>query len=475
MKNFTFISPHFIVFFGALCLSLPLNAQECRTGGCAITANQYPSATQSTSSSTFVTVSTAIYAGEWQRYSVTSGNSYEWSLCSTDGGSASYDSQLTLYQDNGTTTICYSDDVCGDDAKIGWTATFTGFVRTQVNQYNCATNSISTTLVWRQSGTSITNDNCSGATNLTPTAGVFTNPGSQNSAGATSSGVAIPLCSGYTSSSALDVWYKFTTDPTGGDATVTVVGGSGFDPVVQCLSGSCASPSNISCVDLTTGGGTEVLSLTGLSASTTYFLRVYGWAGGTGTFTLNVAGTALPLELSAFTGSTEPACNRLKWETLSEKNVQYHIVERSVDGTHWTEVGRKAGQTESHTSLKYELEDRTPPAKAYYRLRSVDFDGQENLSNTIVLTRKGDHFAITAAFPSPANDQVTVQFASLTEENVRIAVMDLNGRLVLEQRFDAQNGINEVPLQIGSLQSGVYLVRISNATTEAEPVRIVKE
>lgn len=183
----------------------------------------------------------------------------------------------------------------------------------------------------------------------------------------------------------------------------------------------------------------------------------------------------LPLELKSFTGKAESSSNMLQWETLSEKNVQYHIVERSVDGTHWTEVGRKAGQTESHTSLKYELEDRTPPAKAYYRLRSVDSDGQENLSNSIILTRKGDHFAITAAFPSPANDQVTVQFAALTEENVRIAVIDLHGRLVLEQRFDAQNGINEVPVQIGSLQAGVYLVSISNATAEASPVRIVKE
>ena len=183
----------------------------------------------------------------------------------------------------------------------------------------------------------------------------------------------------------------------------------------------------------------------------------------------------LPLELKSFTGTSAATSNILHWETLSEKNVQYHIVERSVDGNHWNEIGRKAGQEESHASLKYELEDRTPPAKAYYRLRSVDADGQENLSNTIVLTRKGEHFGITAAFPSPANDQVTVQFASLAEENIRISITDLHGRLVLEQRFDAQNGINEVPVQIGSLQAGVYLVSISNATTAAAPVRIVKE
>jgi hypothetical protein len=184
---------------------------------------------------------------------------------------------------------------------------------------------------------------------------------------------------------------------------------------------------------------------------------------------------ALPLELTSFTGKALPTSNLLQWETAMEKNVQSHIVERSLDGVKWTEVGRKAGQSDSHTALKYELEDRTPPAKAYYRLRSVDFDGQENLSSSIVLTRKGDHFGITAAFPSPTKDQVTVQIASLTEESVTVRVTDFTGRLVLEQRFDAQNGINEVPVQLGSLQAGVYLVSVANASSSAAPVRIVKE
>ncbi len=165
----------------------------------------------------------------------------------------------------------------------------------------------------------------------------------------------------------------------------------------------------------------------------------------------------------------------LLWETLTEKNVQWHIVERSVDGIKWMEVGRKAGQMDSQSPVKYELEDRAPLAKAYYRLRSVDFDGAENLSNTIVLTRKGEHFGITAAFPSPTKDQVTVQFASLKEENVTIRVMDFSGRLVLVQQFAADNGINEAVLQLDGLQAGVYLVRISNATSTAEPMRIVKE
>ncbi len=113
--------------------------------------------------------------------------------------------------------------------------------------------------------------------------------------------------------------------------------------------------------------------------------------------------------------------------------------------------------------------------QAYYRLRSVDFDGAENLSGTILLTRKGEHFGITGAFPSPAKDQMTIQFTSLKEEQVIIRVTDISGRLVSVQEFAADNGVNEAVLQLADLQAGVYLVRISNATSTPEPLRIVKE
>lgn len=135
---------------------------ECRSGGCAFGGSQFPSTTQSTTSSSFVTVATNIWAGEWQRYAVISGVTYEWSLCASDGGSASYDSQLTLYDDLNN-QLCYSDDYCsGSDAKIAWTATYTGFARTKVNEYNCTTNSTSTTLVWRSLASTGTDVSCAG-------------------------------------------------------------------------------------------------------------------------------------------------------------------------------------------------------------------------------------------------------------------------------------------------------------------------
>ncbi len=103
-----------------------------------------------------------IYAGEYSVHSVTAGNIYTWSLCTTDGGDASYDSQLTLLNHTNGSIITYSDDACGNDAKIVWTATFTGNVRVLVTQYNCQSNSISTTLAYVMETTAT--NGCSGGT-----------------------------------------------------------------------------------------------------------------------------------------------------------------------------------------------------------------------------------------------------------------------------------------------------------------------
>ncbi|HRI58736.1 MAG TPA: hypothetical protein PK228_03410, partial [Saprospiraceae bacterium] len=71
----------------------------------------------------------------------------------------------------------------------------------------------------------------------------------------------------------------------------------------------------------------------------------------------------LPLQLKSFSGKTENQYNLLEWTTLAEKNVQWHVVERSANGTTWTEIGRKSGRSDSNVPLHYSLEDRQPLAK----------------------------------------------------------------------------------------------------------------
>jgi hypothetical protein len=192
-------------------------------------------------------------------------------------------------------------------------------------------------------------------------------------------------------------------------------------------------------------------------------------------FALGGTFTALPLELTYFSGKALASSNLLTWETALEKDVQWHIVERAADGVNFTEVGRTPGQLASSAPKKYELEDQRPIGKAYYRLRSVDLDGKESLSSVIVLERKGARFQIDNVFPSPTQGDLTVQFNTVEENTVHVMVHDFSGRLVLQQQIDAAKGFNQTSLQLGSLPAGMYNVTIVGTQSATEPVRIVKE
>ncbi len=191
--------------------------------------------------------------------------------------------------------------------------------------------------------------------------------------------------------------------------------------------------------------------------------------------TVSLCPAPMPLELLSFSGKVSGRSNLLSWETATEKNVQAHLVERSAEGTHWTEVGRQVGQINASLPTKYTLEDQQPLTQAYYRLRLVDVDGQEAFSKAIMIDRSTERFGLRSVSPNPASEQITVEFVTLTEETVRLQLLDVSGKLVLQQMVPASPGLNTVNLPVRQLSAGVYSLVLSNERMVGAPLRVVKE
>lgn len=131
------------------------------------------------------------------------------------------------------------------------------------------------------------NDNCSGAIPLT--VGATCNLVTYNVTGATQSMGPI-TCQGYTGDSNDDVWFRFVANNS--TQTVTVVGSSGYDAVVDVNNGNCLTGINIACADATGAGGQESVTLNGLNMGSTYYVRVYDYGSGTpATTTLSICVT----------------------------------------------------------------------------------------------------------------------------------------------------------------------------------------
>ena len=265
--------------FSALVISLLLLTQTS-SAQCTWLGVQYPTTTI-TPTTTWTTVSTLIYAGEHSAYNVVAGNIYEFSTCAADGGSSSYDDEMTLFNSTNTfTPLAYADQSCGNNAKITWTATFTGIAYVQVNLYPCSTNQTSTTVVCRftpgSTGNAPANDNCAAATNVfvnTFCAGV-----SGTLANATGS-VSPTTCIGTNTD---DVWYRIVSDGSPEITLQVTPNGIGFDPVMQVFSGSnCNNLQQIACEDLTLDGEAEVSSIIGSAAGQVFYARIFDYYSAT--------------------------------------------------------------------------------------------------------------------------------------------------------------------------------------------------
>lgn len=151
---------------------------------------------------------------------------------------------------------------------------------------------------------------------------------------------------------------------------------------------------------------------------------------------------------------------QLAWKTASEQNNDYFEVQRSADGLNFGSVlGRVPGKGNSNEVVEYNFFDHSPLQKwNFYRLRQVDRDGRESLSNvaSIQFNRPG---ALIQLYPNPAQRQIIFEYSSGAAQKVRVSIIDNKGSEVKQVSLYATAGLNRVPLDITSLSNGVYLLK----------------
>ena len=228
------------------------------------------------------------------------------SLCGS-----SYDTKIGIFTGScgALTCVAGNDDFCSLQSQVSFSSTLGTTYYILVTGFSTASGNFTLNVTCATPPPPSGNFNdCSAALTLTP--GATCVPTSGSNIGATQS-VAPITCDGFTSSSAIDVWYKFTA--TQSNHVVIANGGTTFDVVLDVRSGAC-NGTTIGCSDdQILSGNPEVVILTGLTAGTTYLVRVYGWFGATGNFTVCVTNgattlsednTGTPANLDVFQGVT---------------------------------------------------------------------------------------------------------------------------------------------------------------------------
>lgn len=169
--------------------------------------------------------------------------------------------------------------------------------------------------------------------------------------------------------------------------------------------------------------------------------------------------SVLPIELNDFSARLTAAQQvRLDWETETELNNDFFLIERSQDGKQWIKVATEPGAGTSYHPLQYSLLDENPlTGLSYYRLKQTDFDGTFSYSDivSVQLDKKVDLKALKyQVFPNPATDMIFVDIA----EEANVELLDALGRRLDIPAQSASAAGMTLPLT--GLSPGIYYLRI---------------
>jgi hypothetical protein len=171
------------------------------------------------------------------------------------------------------------------------------------------------------------------------------------------------------------------------------------------------------------------------------------------------SGTILPVTLLNFTAHAKQADALLQWEIADNKDLAWFEVEHSVNGQSFRVLTKMMpGQ-----GLQYHYTHQNPGAGAhYYRLKIADKDGSQKYSRVEVVQFGTPVTVIYGLVQNPVPGiEAQVKIFSARQQTATAIIVDMAGRVVLQQKLALSGGENVLPVSVMLLSKGYYKMAIS--------------
>lgn len=178
--------------------------------------------------------------------------------------------------------------------------------------------------------------------------------------------------------------------------------------------------------------------------------------------TKNSLASPLPIELLSFTATKNKNTVEVMWETATEINNDYYIVEKSKDGVKFEPLIQINGAGNSLSKLNYNTVDKKPfDGLSYYRLKQVDFNGTFSYSKIAAVDFKASTEFSFDLYPNPnKGTDFTITFEGIDNKEVLVEVIDVTGKeLFSEILVNKENESSAFVINPkNKLLPGVYII-----------------
>lgn len=205
-------------------------------------------------------------------------------------------------------------------------------------------------------------------------------------------------------------------------------------------------------------------------------IDIYGTPRGFPTIGAWEQGSSLPVQSTFANLTCEGASVELIWNTVSEMNNDYFVVEGSTDGLIYEEIEVIFGAGNSTSELFYSSNfDNSEYNFSVVRIVQVDFNGAATVIKHIAVDCSQEEvFELSELYPNPVSNQLTLAITNYQSEQLIVEVFDIEGRFIGRQLENITKGMNFLQMDVNELSAGVYMIKVSTAQGETRSKRFVK-
>jgi PQQ-dependent dehydrogenase (s-GDH family) len=215
------------------------------------------------------------------------------------------------------------------------------------------------------------------------------------------------------------------------------------------------TPTNTLLADLQHGANGYVLQYDNLTSFSSFYF--------------SSSNIALPVELVTFSGSLQNNnIVLLKWKTENEVNTSHFMVERSIDGYRFNDIGTiSANGNNNGSSFIYSFTDADAGNQQslllYYRLKLVDINGSFKYSNVITISLADITGKLTVS-PNPVVNELKVNILAPADGRIQWKLIDNTSRVILQNSEHVKKGNgNSFIINMNKLSRGSYYLNVSGA------------
>jgi hypothetical protein len=165
-----------------------------------------------------------------------------------------------------------------------------------------------------------------------------------------------------------------------------------------------------------------------------------------------VYSVALPLELLSFSCFSSGDNNVLHWQTDNEVNTREFIIERMIEGSRFSEIGKVVSNNSNGKHEYFFTDNLLLNELSFYRLKMIDIDGRYQYSK-IIRSKNGSGNRLQAA-PNPAVNNISL---NQLKPGGLIELTNIQGNVLRRINVTTQT----FKIDLSSYPSGMYFIRYS--------------